>query len=210
MAIRNTTIILTAGFLSLLSVTCSKRIDSGCKKMGYEYVHTQSLCWYSLVQDSLPIGSTIILTASVPKTFIDESARSLVTNSSPIINGPLHVTMIYPFLQASIDSFDITAEVGKVIKDTINLSAGQLKGVRTIEWNGNLVDSFNIKISIKALSKGVYIITLGQQGYRDADCALYKYFLNVGNEQHLYYLTQYNNGYIGDYERNFGYCFKVY
>jgi hypothetical protein len=211
MDIKNTTtILLTAGFLSLLSVTCNKNIERGCKKMGYEYAYTQSLCWYSPVCDSIPIGSSIILTASVPKTFIDESTQSLVTNPCQIINGPLHVTMIYPFLQASVDSFELTTQIGKVIKDTMNFTAGQLRGFRTVEWNGNSVDSFKIKIAIKALAKGVYIIALGQQGYRDVDCALYKYFLNVGSEQHLYYLSQYNNGYIGNYERNFGYCFKVY
>jgi len=114
--------------------------------------------------------------------------------------------MIYPLQQPSVDSFELTAQVGKVIKDTINFSAGILRGFRTVEWDGSSIDSFKIKIAVKPLARGIFIIALGQQGYRDSDCALYKYFLNVGNEQHLYYLS----GYIGDYERNFGYCFKVY
>jgi len=195
--------------LVLLFPHCNK-VNIGCPKQGYEYINTTSRCWYSPGVDSIPIGGVIILETSVPKIFIDENTGVMVTNTCSIITGPLHVTMIYPFLQASVDSFELTAQIGKVIKDTINFSAGILKGFRTIEWDGNSVDSFKTKIVIKALSKGIYIIALGQQGYRDSDCALYKYFLNVGNEQHLYYLSQYNNGYIGDYERNFGYCFKVY
>ena len=210
MAIRITTIILAAGFLSLLSVTCSKRIDSGCKKMGYEYVHTQSLCWYSPVQDSLVIGSTIILTASVPRTFIDENTRSTVTNLSAVINGPLHVLMISPSYQAAVDSFELTAEVGKIIKDTVHFSIGQLKGFRTLEWDGSAIDSFRIRIKINPIAKGIYAFSLGQQAYVDKDCALYKYFLKPGNSnQHLnYWMNVFGN--VSDQVAFFTYCFKVY
>jgi len=178
--------------------------------MGYEYTYTQSACYYSPGYDSIAVGSIILLTASAPKTFIDETSHSSVTNTCQTISGPLHITMIYPLYQAAADSFELTAQIGKVIKDTINFSAGSLKGFRTIEWDGTPTDSFEIKVSIKPLAKGTFILALGQQGYRDSDCALYKYFLNVGNDQHLYYFSQFNNGYIGDYERNFGYYFKVY
>jgi hypothetical protein len=67
-----------------------------------------------------------------------------------------------------------------------------------------------MKLELKPLNKGVYGISIGQQSNRDKDCALYKYFLKVGNaDQHLNYLALYDNGYISDYERNYAYCFKV-
>lgn len=203
-------VVLVAGFLILLSVSCTKIIEQGCKRMGYEYVCSQSPCWYSPGYDSIPVREVIFLSASVPKSFIDESSRSRIINNGKTINGPLHVAMISPILQPSVDSFELTAETGKVIKDTVNAPAGQLRGFRTIEWDGSSIDSFKIKIAIKPLAKGIFTFALGQQSSRGQDCELYKYFLNVGNDQHLYYLSQINNGYIGDYERNFGYCLKVY
>lgn len=197
------------GFLILLSLNCKKGIDT-CSKQGYEYVNTNSHCWYSPEIDSLPMGSIITLEASVPKTFIDENTNAIVTNTCPIINGPLGVGMIYPVYQAAADSFEITAQIGNVIKDTINFSNGSLKGFRTIEWDGKSIDSFRMKITIKALARGIYSFALKQQGYRDKDCALYKYFLKPGNSnQHLnYWMDAFGN--VSDQVAFFTYCFKVY
>jgi len=181
-----------------------------CQKAGYEYTNTTSYCQYTPPKDSITLNDSIFLIASVPRTFIDETSNVTVHNIAAIIEGPVHVVMLYPTEQPSVDSFELIAQTGKVIKDTINFSEGILKGFRTIQWDGNSSDSLKVKITIKPKAKGVYAISLGQQGYKDSDCALYKYFLRIENEQHLYYLSQYNNGYIGDYERNFSYCFKVY
>ena len=181
-----------------------------CPKMGYEYVHSASQCFYFPDSDSIPLGDSLILSASAPKKFTDANSRQLVNNSSSIIEGPLHIVMLHPMKRPAADDFQLTGQIGRITKDTINFSAGALKGFRTIEWNGNNPDSFKIKLVLKPLSKGVYSFALGQQGYRDPDCALYKYFLKVGVEQHLHYLAEYNNGYIDDYARDLGYCFKVY
>ncbi len=193
----------------LFLTSCTKK-HNDCPKEGYEYINNISYCQYISSMDSISLKDSIILIASIPRTFPDETSNVIVHNTSDIAEGPLHITMLYPTETAAADSFEITARKGQVIKDTLQFSEDMLKGFRTIRWDQNSNDSFQIKISIKPLVKGVYIIALGQQGSKDKDCALYKYFLNVGSEQHLYYLSQYNNGYIGDYERNFGYCFKVY
>lgn len=182
--------IIVVGLLAPLLFSCSKK-NSIPPKWGYEYLNTNSYYWYSPTLDSLPVGSIITLQASVPKTFIDENTNVAVTNSCSLINGPLEVAMIYPTYQASIDSFELNPEIGKVIKDTINFSAGQLKGFRTIEWNGNYIDSFKMKIRIKSLAKGIYVLGIGQQGYRDEEGALFKYFLKPGNpDQHLHYWAE--------------------
>jgi hypothetical protein len=156
------------------------------------------------------VGSIITLNASVPRTFIDENTNTTVTNTCPIITGPVGIAMISPTYQAAIDSFELTAEVGKVIKDTLNLSAGQLKGVRKIEWDGSSVDSFKTRIKIKALASGVYGISLSQQSYKNKDCALYKYFLRPGNpDQYLnYWIDAF--GSVSPSVAFFTYCFKVY
>ena len=94
--------------------------------------------------------------------------------------------MIYPMYQAAVDSFGLKARIGQVIKDTMQFPEGQLKGFRTIRWDGNSIDSFRIKISIKAVAKGIYAFALGQQSAKNTDCALYKYFLRPGNpDPHL-------------------------
>jgi hypothetical protein len=164
--------------LVVLFYSCTKKY-SGCPKEGYEYINTTSHCWYSPGTDSIPLGSSLTLEASVPRTFVDDNTNAIVTNTSSIINGPFGVVMIYPTYQAAVDSFELTAQIGKVIKDTVNFSEGSLKGFRTIEWNGSSIDSFKMKITIKALAKGIYAFGLNQQGYKDKDCALYKYFLRL-------------------------------
>lgn len=201
-------IAVTAG-LSLLLLHCRKKNES-CPKEGYEYINTTSRCWYYPDMDSIPVGGIITLEAAVPKKFVDESNNSIVTNTSNIIEGSFGVIMLDPTYQAAVDNFEISATIGRIIKDTINYSPGALKGFRTIQWDGNGSDSFRMKIAIRPLVKGIYDVALKQQGYKDADCALYKYFLKVGSNQHLHYWSDFTNGIIDDYARNYAYCFKVY
>lgn len=209
MAIRIWKIFLVMAGYVLLSPSC-KKIGNPCPKDGYEYLNTNSHCWYSPSLDSLPLGTTISLAASVPKTFIDENTQTTILNTCSIIHGPLGIVMISPIYQAAIDSFEIKAQIGKVIKDTINFSTGQLKGFRTIEWDGNSVDSFKMKITIKPIAKGIYACSLNQQSYKDKDCALYKYFLSPGNtNQHLNYWTD-AFGSASNQVAFSTYCFKIY
>lgn len=200
---------MAMGLITPLLFSCEKK-NTTCPKMGYEYVHTAAQGFYFPASDSIPLGDSLFLDAILPKKFSDENSGQFVNNLSPIIEGPLHIVMLYPMVRSAADDFQLTGQVGRVIKDTINFSEGALKGFRTIQWNGNNSDSFKIRIMLKPLNKGVYSFALGQQGYRDSDCALYKYFLKVEMDQHLHYLSEYNNGYVDDYARNFGYCFKVY
>jgi len=193
----------------LLLLSCKKPKDP-CSKRGFEYSSSIFHCWYGPSTDSVPLGSIMMLEGSVPRAFTDEYTNSKVTNTSSILNGPLGVGMILPNYQAAIDSFEITAEVGKVIKDTINLSAGQLKGVRTIEWDCSSIDSFKMRLKIKPLAKGIYSFALKQQSSVDKDCALYKYFLQPGNtNQHLnYWMDAF--GSVSSSVAFYTYCFKVY
>lgn len=200
---------IASGFI-LLSFSCRKIINSTCTKEGYVFLDSQSRCWYSPSSDSLLLGGTITLEASIPRTFIDENTNTTVTNSSSFIIGPLGIGMIYPIYQAAVDSFELSAEIGKIIKDTINFSEGMLKGFRTIQWDGTSVDSFKMKINIKPLAKGIYAFALNQQGYKDKDCALYKYFLKPGNvNQHLdYWMDVFGN--VSEEVTFSTYCVKIY
>ena len=200
-------LVIAGGALLLLS--CQKTPNS-CSKQGYEYSNSTFHCWYTPPIDSVPVGSNLFIEASVPRTFVDENTTSIVTNSSSIISGPLHVLMISPSYQAAVDSFELTAELGKIIKDTINFSVGQLKEFRTMEWDGSSTDSFKIRIKIIPVAKGIYAFSLGQQAYTDKDCALYKYFLRPGNSnQHLnYWMDAFGN--VSDGVAFFTYCIKAY
>ena len=200
---------LACCLLAVLVCSCVKKY-SGCPKEGYEYINETSLCWYSPVTDSIRLGDTITVEASIPKRFEDARSNTTVTNTASIVEGPLGVTIIYPTYQAAVDSFELTSEIGKVIKDTVQFSEGILKGSRTIQWDGNLIDSFRIKLSIKALARGIYAVSLRQQSAKDKDCALYKYFLRPGNaDQHLnYWMDAFGN--VSDEVVFFAYCFKVY
>ena len=197
------------GFLILLSLNCKKRNET-CPKMGYEYVTSSSKCWYSPTNDSIPLNSIIYIEAALPKIFADENSNVTVSNTDGKVEGPLQIIMLSPLKDGAIENFEITPKVGSVFKDSLHASNSQLKSFRTIIWD-NQRDSFVMKLELKPINKGVYGISIGQQSNRDKDCALYKYFLKIGNaDQHLNYLALYNNGYISDYERNYAYCFKVY
>jgi len=193
----------------LLSSQCVKKYQ-GCPKEGYEYVNSTLRSMYSPAVDSIAVGESIILESSAPKSFIDEKSNESVKNTSPIIHGPLGIVMLYPVYQAAVDSFELTAEVGKVIKDTANFTSGQLEGFRTIEWDGTSVDYFKTRIKITARARGIYALALDEQGCKDADCARYRYFPKVGNtDQHLYYWSNVS-GDLGDQAKYFSYCVKVY
>ena len=200
--------VVIAAFM-LLSLHCIKKSQL-CPKEGYEYVNSTARARYSPETDSIPLGAVITLVASAPRSFIDENTGIPVKNTCPIITGPLSIEKLFPLYQPAADSFEVTARIGKAIKDTVNFSEGILKGLRTIEWDGSSVDSFNIEIKIRPLARGFYALTLGQQGYKDTECARYKYFLEVGNtNRHLdFWLAALGN--LGDDVRYFTYCFKVY
>jgi len=197
-------------FFIFLLFCCTKKKE-GCPKAGYEYITSLSKCRYSPTSDSIPLNSTIYIEATLPKIFVDENSNTTVFNIDGKVEGPLDIIMLFPLEEGAVENFEIIPKIGAVIKDSIHASSGQLKSFRTLIWDAHSRDSFSIKIELKALVRGVYGFSIGQQSSRDKDCALYKYFLKVGNtDQHLNYLAQYNNGYVSDYERNFAYCFKVY
>lgn len=196
------------GILLLLLFSCTKKVPQ-CPKEGYQYVNETFHCWYNPGLDSIPVGDTLLLEASIPTTFIDQARNTLVTNTASVVEGPLVIGMIYPTYQAAADSFKLIAQVGKVIKDTVQFPEGQLKGFRTIRWEKSTADSFTIRIGIVPLAKGTYSLALTQQSAKDSDCALYKYFLSPGNDQHLnYWMDAFGN--VSDQVAFYAYCFKVY
>ena len=197
--------------VALLYFNCSKPLDT-CPKMGYEYVYSKPGVSYSPGIDSFALGSQITLLASVPKTFFEEEKRYNVTLNENEILGPFSVQKatndpIIPRIGA-IDDLELIAITGSLVKDTIQFSQGILKGFRTVHWV-NLSDSFKLKFIIKPKIKGIFFVGLGQQGNRDADCALYKYFVKVkGQDQHLYLLEQVDG--TSNIQNDYTYCFKVY
>jgi hypothetical protein len=210
MKLTNSAVLL---ILILLNFSCTKPVNT-CPKMGYEYVYFKPGVTYSPGVDSFALGSQIILEASAPKTFFEEEKRYSVTLNESQILGPFAAqkatgNATTPRIGA-IDDLDLIPQQGTLVKDTVQFSEGQLKGFRTVYWISDQ-DSFRLKVVIKPKIRGVFFISLSQQGNRDTDCALYKYFLKVMNtDQHLYFLEQVNNGYIPDKDRDHAYCFKVY
>lgn len=193
----------------LLLPHCNK-VNVACPNVGYEYINENSFCSYMPALDSIQIGDSIMLEAAIPKTFIDAKTNKTVSNTASKVEGSLGAVMIYPNYQSAMDSFALTVHIGKVIKDTQQFSEGILKGFRTIQWDSSPIDSFKVKISIKALAKGIYAFALRQQTAKDKDCALYKYFLRPKNaNQHLnYWMEAFGN--VSDQVAFFTYCFKVY
>jgi hypothetical protein len=189
---------------------CTKS-EPMCAKKGVEYINTDNRCYYSPAADSLPLGESLILTAAVPKTFFDTERNHITTNSQKEIVGSIGIVRLFPDIKGAMPEMILTAEKGKIIKDSVQFTSGQLEANRTTVFTGNSPDSFRMKLIIKPLNRGIYAIALGSQGTHDVDCAGYKYFLNVGNaDQHLNYILQVTNGYLTDYERNYAYCIKIY
>lgn len=200
--------------LILTGITCVKPPKT-CSKFGYEYSYTKPSVNYQPGLDSIPLGTSLTLEANAPKNFFDEEKHYDVSLHENTIFGPLGIIKatnnVDVWFTGAIEDMELTALTGSIVRDSIQFSPGQLKSFRTAYWDRNNSDSFHLKIVIKPKVKGTFFVNLGQQSNRDADCALYKYFLKVSNtDQHLYLLAQANNGYIDDYSRNYAYCFRVY
>lgn len=182
--------------------------------MGYEYSYLKFGTAYSPLNDSIPLGSEITLEASAPKVFYDDEKQLSVALNESLISGPLTIKKVsndqnVPIIGA-IDDIEFTSIIGQIIKDSTQFSQGQLKIFRTAHFS-SIADSFKLKTRIKPKVTGVYFIGLGQQSNRDADCALYKYFLKIKNsDQHLNYLAQFNNGFVTKNDSDYAYCIKVY
>ena len=197
--------------LVVIGLSCKKQPQS-CSMFGYEFTNSKPGVFYYPGVDSFSLGNQITLEASVPKTFFEEEKRYNVTLNENEILGPFSVQKatndpIIPRIGA-IDDLELIAITGSLVKDTIQFSQGILKGFRTVHWV-NLSDSFKLKFIIKPKIKGIFFVGLGQQGNRDADCALYKYFVKVkGQDQHLYLLEQVDG--TSNIQNDYTYCFKVY
>jgi len=188
---------------------CTKP-EKECPLSGVYYINEDAFTHYSPELDSIPLGTEITLTASATREFFDLENNISVYNSSQIIEGPLRIMRLFPTAGA-IEEFEFNLYQGDMKKDSLRFSEGQLKTFRAVIWDGSKTDSLHLKIGIKPLRKGIYVINLGQQAGMDTDCAVYRYFLNVGNaNKNLHYLSEANNGYISDYESKYAYCFKVY
>jgi hypothetical protein len=194
---------------------CCKKKEILCPKMGYEFTYSKPGVSYLPSFDSILLGDQITLEAAVPKTFFDEQKQSSVTLQANTIFGPLSLAKAtnntsIPTIGA-IEDAEFIALTGNIVKDSIHFSEEQLLGFRTTYWDGNNQDSFRLKISIRPKIRGIFFVSLGQQGNKDIECALYKYLLKISNSnQHLYFLAQAKNGFVSEYERNYAYCFKVY
>ena len=209
MAIKITYLLLLT-FSVATGLTCKKPPQT-CPMFGYEFTYSKRGAFYSPGVDSFPLGNQITLQASAPKAFFEEEKRYNVKLEENTIFGPLGIQKLTNDLTipriGAIEDVELIMLQGTLVKDTIQFSEGQLKSFRTAYWISSS-DSFRLKVIIKPKIKGTFIIALNQQSNRDADCALYKYFLNVTNpNQHLYFLEPLY-GYIPLDER--AYCFKVY
>jgi hypothetical protein len=194
----------------LINLGCKKQISS-CSKMGYEFMYSKPGVIYSPGIDSFLLGNEITIEAAAPKSFYDEEKGYVVIVNETQIHGPLGIQKLItnPIITraGAIEDVELTPIKGYLVKDTSQFSQGQLENFRTAYWISDS-DSFRLKIVVKPKIKGTFIIALNQQGNRDKDCALYKYFLKVINSnQHLYFL-QSLYGYIPQDDRT--YCFKVY
>lgn len=204
MVIRNFLLLI----LLIIFSQCRKP-EKECALSGVYYINEDAYTHFSPELDSIPLGTEITLTASATREFFDLENNISVYNSSQNIKGPLRIMRLFPTTGA-IEEFEFNLYQGEMKKDSLRFSEGLLKTFRTVIWDGSKTDSLHLKIGIKPLRKGIYAINLGQQGGMDNDCAVYKYFLNVGNaNKNLHFLSEANNGYISDYESKYVYCFKV-
>lgn len=182
----------TVFLVLLLGLGCKKQ-QNECPKMGIEYKYSKPAISFYPGSDSLPLGSTIMIEAAVPKSFFDEDRGYNVLLTEPYILGPLGIQKLTndPILPqvGAMEDIEFSNQFGRLVKDTVRFTPGQNK----ISWTAymeNDADSFRIKVNCKPKIKGVFTVAFTQAGNRDNECALFKYFLSVKNtDQHLYFLA---------------------
>lgn len=210
MDIKLFSICLSALSVAVLASSCKK--EPSCAKMGYEFVYTDYGVRYYIDDDSIPLGGSVTLDASVPKTFGNSYTNSAVSLNENNIWGPLGVLKATndPSMprEDALSKVSISPLIGSCVIDSLNWGSFRKYYKTTFIADQ---DSFKLKLSINPLDKGVYFIILKEQYNRNSECALFKYFPKIKDtDQHLYYLAATTGGVILPEDQDYVYCFKVY
>jgi hypothetical protein len=203
----------TLMLLGLLGLNCKK--NQNCSEEGIQYVYSNYTVNYSPGLDSIPLGSSLIVEAALPKSFFDQNFQKTVSCTETTIIGPFNISKLVsnPNLTfaGAISDMELTPLKGVLIKDTLHFSTSQLESFRTAYWEGNQSDSFRLKINVKPQVRGTFFISIRDQGNKNSNCALFKYLPMVTNlDKHFYLMTPITNGEISDIAQKFVYCFKVF
>ncbi len=198
--------------LSVAVLTSSCKKEPSCAKMGYEFVYTDYGVRYYVDNDSIPLGNSVTIEAAVPKTFFDNYTNTNVTLTENTISGPLSVFKatndpMIPRLDATF-SVSVSSDIGNCVIDSLPWGTYRKYYKTTF---ASFPDSFKLKINVTPNEKGIYFLGLAQQGNRDRECAVFRYFIKVKDtNQHLYFLEENNGGVLLPEDRDYAYCFKVY
>lgn len=200
--------------LSLVVIDCKKK-PLECPQLGVEYSYFNPGVIYRPDFDSIQFGTSVELYAHVPRSFFDTVYQKIVTLTTNDLRGYLSIgkttgNAASP-ISGAIEHFNFFPEMGSLYKDSLNYTGSQLTFLRSTSWNTSVSDSFRIRIRLVPKIRGTFIVVLGQQASKDSDCAIFRYFLKIANnDQHLYYYQNAVGGPISESNYHFTYCFKVY
>ncbi|MFZ1458011.1 MAG: hypothetical protein WAT46_18340 [Saprospiraceae bacterium] len=211
---RSKTIVIVFVILLSCSLTCKKK-PIECPQLGIEHAYFKSGVIYTPGFDSIILGGEVELYAHAPRSFFDTVYQKIVTLTTNDLRGYLSIgkttgNAASP-ISGAIEHFNFFPEMGSLYKDSLNYTGSQLTFLRSTSWNTSVSDSFRIRIRLVPKIRGTFIVVLGQQASKDSDCAIFRYFLKIANnDQHLYYYQNAVGGPISESNYHFTYCFKVY
>jgi hypothetical protein len=204
--------ILLPALLLVMLVSCKKKVDDCYLN---NRVNINDNCAFKVlpVVDSFALNQNIEIDIVLPKSFIEAKYGKLVKFTGTEAYATLTIANIDSAFTGANASFDYYPVSGKVYKDTITNDTEYFrKRNLTVSAYGDSSDSV-MKCNFKLLPKykGKFFISFTEFGKKDFDCATFKYVVYANlNNQHLNYLADANNGYVGPYAKDFVYCFKVY
>jgi len=195
----------------LLSFSECRKFGKNCADNVYSFKSEGARAYPD--NDSLNIGDTLWLEASVP-TNLKDSISSAMVNYSGAENMGIAIALLSfhsgsvndPGSSYVMDSFDF------VVKTGILVTSDQFaNNYEYFETN----NSYNFKLGVIPKRIGIYAVSISDaiNVFRKSDkCSKANFYLNFTNtDQHLYFYQNSRPGYIiSNYEREHLYCFKVY
>lgn len=177
--------------------------------------HINSNCYFTVTPDtdSIALNQPMEIKLNLPKKFIEETYGKPVEFHKDEIFAAMSIIVIDSSGTGAVNFFDATALAGKLYRDT---TSNNTEYFRNKNFTASAIlqpgDSMlRAHYILKPLRKGNYSFAFSHFGKKDVDCSLFRYYAKPQvADQHLYLLAAITGGYVGDYERTYAYCFKVY
>jgi hypothetical protein len=190
-----------------------------CENNNKVFIYSNNFFTVAPNPDSFAVNQPIDIKLDLPKKFIDEA----YVRNAEYLGNEVFATLTCILLDSINNSSNIlssgalqylnfTTTLGQLRHDSVIYDTEYFRSrnllASAVSGQGDTV--MKAAYTFKVHKKGNYALYFSFFSGKNPDCSRCRYFVSPGVNQHLHLLAAVNNGYIGDFERTYVYCFKVY